>query len=444
MAASSQGIRTVIRIALIAVVACVVLVFIAQGVLGRIFSPRYLEGFLEENLTAAVDVEDVQVNLFARRVVLQGLTLLPRDPTVTDTEVKVGEVRLGVKVWPLFSRKLATTSFVISDPQIRMTLDQEGELSLAEIFRNPNRDHADRDVPSDEEEDLNGVLEAEENGWLAQLGETRLEGGQVEIFFAKQRQRLTIEDLTIAVIDLQFDPQDLATLNTVQMTLSGAASLRDSEEVRLMNLLFTGGAKGKLFDEETGEFEADILTDLALDPQSYLNPQVKIVKRIWSYLDRVEQWGIPLGRLPEEIRFGRSQRIVGSYRDSVVTLREPLSLSAGKWEVGLSRESWIATEDGQHAIGVEFLAGPKVSETLGGWLNALPKEAQGLARNRFVDEEQVLWRVQSSGELGEPDLEFFSQIPEAGDFLKDLEETLEDEVDDIKEKAGDFLKGFFE
>ena len=443
MAKPSKGLRASFRAAALVVVALLLLGLGLQLVIGRIFSADYLEELLEENLNALAEVGEVKVNLLAGKVTLRDLTLSPKDPSIQATGVEVGEVRLGVKVLPLFSRRLETTSFVIADPVIRMSLDREGELSLAELFRDPDSNQKKSDQ-AEESSEPGGVLEAEENRWLAKLGETRLEGGKVELLFEKERLLLKVEELQIALTHLQFDPDDLASLNTVQMTLSGRAGLLDSEKILLVNLSLSGDAKGQLFDEHSGEFDADILADLALGQGSYLNPQVKIVKRIWGYLDLVEKWGFSLGELPDRIEFGRSRRIVGTYRDDQITLAEPLSLSAGKWEVGLSRDSWIATESGLHDIGVEFLAGKKVSETLGGWLNALPKEAQVLAQSRFVDERQILWRVNSSGELGEPKFEFFSQIPETKGVFKELEESLENEVDKLKEKAGDFLKGFLD
>jgi hypothetical protein len=445
MAASSHRLRAVLRGLFIVVVLAVTLVIAAQVMVGRLFSPDYLQDFLEENLSVEATVGSTQVNLIAGEVVLSNLTLFPKDPRVTSTSVAIQEVRLGVKTWPLFARRLEISSFVISEPVIRMTLDKEGDLSLAEIFRNPEK----KDSKNQKKTKVNqgkdgGVLAAEENRWLAKLDEARLENGRLEMLFEKEKLQLRVEGLHLAITDLQFDPEDLATLNTVRMTLAGGARLSDSEEILLVNLDFSGGARGKLFDERTGDFEADVLLDLALAKSSYLNPRVKIVKRVWSYLDQVEKWGISLGGLPDQIAFGRSRRIVGTYRDDQVTLTEPLSLSAGKWEVGLARESWIATGSGQHGIGVEFLAGKRMSETLGGWLTSLPSEAQSLAQNRFIDEEQVLWRVQSSGDLDDPEFEFFSQIPEAKSLIEDLEESLEDEVDRLKKKAGGFLKDLLE
>ena len=441
MASASKGLRG-LRVVAIALLAVVVFGVVAQVVVGRIFSSSYLEELLQENLNASAQVDRVKVNLFARQVTLQGLTLQPKDSNTKSTGIKVGEVRLGVKALPLFGRRLETTSFVISKPEIRMTLDSEGELSLVELLSSP--DEEKEKSANKNKKPKKRAIEAQENSWLAKLGETRLESGRVEMLLEKEKLLLRVEGLDITVNDLQFDPEDLATLNQVDMSLSSQAQLFDSEGLLLLNLNLQGGVEGKLFDEKTGDFDADVLASLALEEGSYLNPQVKIVRRIWDYLDQVEKWGVSLGSLPQQIGFGRSRRIVASYRDDQVTLTEPLSLSAGKWEMGLARDSWIAIESGQHEIGVEFLAGKKVSQTLGGLFEALPKEAQSLAQKRFVDEQQVLWRVNSSGELKDPDLDFLSQLPEVDGLLEDLEDSLEGEVDKIKEKAGGFLKKFLD
>ena len=453
MAASKKGLRLV-GIALLAVL---VLPVLAQVIVGRIFSERYLEELLEKELNAAVEVAEVKVSLFAKKVTLQELSLKPKTSSSQPNEIYVQEVVLGVKALPLFFRRLETTRFVISQPKIRMSLDKEGDLSVAELFSKPEKDgkskkekekkkapEKKKDKKAKKTAESKGVLEAKENRWLATLGETRLENGSVEMLFEKEKLQLKIEGLNIEVKDLQFDPEDLATLNQVDLNLAARATLFDAEGMLLVNLDLSGVAQGKLFNEETGDFDADVLADLALGEDSYLNPQVKIVRKVWSYLDRVEKVGIPLGKFPERIGFGRSGRIVSSYRDDQVTLAEPLSLNAGKWEVGLARDSWIATENGQHEIGVEFLAGEKVSQTLGGWFGALPKEAQGLVQNRFVDENQVLWRINSSGDLSDPKFDFLSQLPEAKGLLKDLEDSFGDEAEKLRDKAKGLLKGLFD
>lgn len=449
MAPSSQGFRGV-RIAIIALLLIVVLCVVAQVAVSRIFSASYLEEFLQDNLNASAEVEKVKVNLFAKQVTLEGLTLLPKDSSVRATGIKVREVRLGVKALPLLSRRLETTSFVISNPEIRTALDREGELSVAELFRSPKEeeikslDSSDKNLANKSKGSKNGVLEAQENRWLAQLGETRLEGGRLEMLFEKEKLLLRVESLDLTVNDLQFDPEDLATLNQVEMSLSAKAQLHDSEGLVLVNLNLRGGVEGKLFDVETGDLDADVLAALSLEEGSYLNPQTRIVRRIWGYLDQVEKLGISLGELPQEIGFGRSRQIIAGYRDDRVTLAQPLSLSAGKWEVGLARDSWIATESGLHEIGVEFLVGKDLSQTVGGWLDALPKEAQILVQKRFIDEQQVLWRVNSSGELKDPQFDFLSQLPEASGLIEGLEDSLEEEMDRIKKKAGSFLNNLLD
>ena len=405
-------------------------------------SSRYLEEFLHENLNAEVEVGKVSVNLFAREVVAREVKLSPKEganPASFASGIEVEKLRLGVKALPLFSRRLETTSLIISHPTIRVALSEEGDWSIAELFRRPDDDEESSSAEDDDEDDERGALEAESNGWLAKLRETRLEEGRLELLFEKNDLRLEISDLDIVVKDLQFDPEDLATLNQVQLDLKTRIQLRDEEQHLLMNLDLAGEVNGKLFDETSGDFDADVQVDLALGKGSYLDPRIQIVRQVWGYLEEVERIGISLGELPDRILFGRSGRIAGSYRQERMTLGEPLSLSVGKWELGLARDSWIAAESGQHQIGVEFLAGAQVSETLGGWLKALPKEAQSVVQERFVDERQVLWRVDSKGDLGDPELDYLSQLPEAKGLLEGVEESLEEEVDKVREKAGRFF-----
>ena len=76
-------------------------------------------------------------------------------------------------------------------------------------------------------------------------------------------------------------------------------------------------------------------------------------------------------------------------------------------------------------------------------MSRLPSEAQGFVQERFVDQSQVLWRVNSSGDLDDPDLDFLSQLPETKGILDQIEDEFENEVDRLKEKAEGLLEGLF-
>lgn len=420
------------------------LLFLGAGlalklVLVSLISPSYIEALLEDNLNCSASVERVKVSLWQREVRLRNLALRPADAAAdSEAAVEVEEAALGVRILPLLKKRLETTSFVIRGPIIRMSWNEEGDLSLAEIFGSSQKKKSDdsgEPVPPEEQ----GVLKAQENRWLAKLRETRLEDGRVELNFEKEKLRIEVDQVSIVIADLQFDPEDLATLNQVAMELAGDAQLFDSRGDLLVKLDFQGTAEGELFDEATGDFDADVLADLALSDESYLNPQVKIVRQIWALVGQVDKIGIDVGELPARVGFGRSRRIKSTYADGTVGLIEPLSLSAGKWELGLAGGSWIETFSGEHELGVEFLAGDRVNQVLSGWLSKLPEEAQSLAKDRFVDREQVLWRVNSSGNLKDPELDFLSQLPETSGLVKELEQELDKEVDKLKQ----ILKGLF-
>ncbi len=429
---------TYLRALFILVLGFAVLLIGMKIVVSRLITTQFLEEFLEDNLSASAHVESVQVSFLKQSVVLNGLRLWPLEKRSEKPDIEVGRVELGVNILPLFSRDLETHRFVISDPNIRLRIDSEGENSLDELFRRPGDEDGHNEEPSQVSQQQSRVLEAEKNRWLAKLKETRLDNGSVNIFLEKEKVRITVEDFAISVNDLQFDPEELTTINAIDMALAGKVNVYDSVNTRLLHLGLDGLAHGQLFDEVSGELALDVSLDLALSEPSFINPQVKIVRRIWTLLEEIEKVGINLGSLPNRILFGRSRRISGRYAEGVVTLVKPLSLSVGEWEVGLAKDSWIETHSTIHQIGVEFLAGKKVSQLLGGWLDSLPREVENLAQQRFFDEKQVLWRVNSKGEFRDPELDFISQLPEA----KTLFHGLEDEVDRIRKEANRFLKGF--
>jgi len=411
-----------------------------------LISPSFLEELLEENLNCDASLESVRVSILRSEIRLRELALRGNDEDLSAIEVE--ELVLGVRILPLIGRRIETTSFVIRHPTLRMSVDEEGDLSLEELFSSPDDEEEKRSKnlsspSSAKKREKRSALKAEDNEWLAKLEETRLEGGRVELSLEKEKLNLEIDELVITIRDLQFNPEDLATLNQVSMDIAGNCQLLDSEGELLVKLDLSGSAEGELFNDSTGDLDANVIADLALGEKSHVNPRVKVVRKTWELVEQVERIGIPLGELPRRVDFGRSRRVKGHYAQGVVTLLEPLSLSAGQWQLGLSGDSWIETFSSRHEIGVEFLAGEEVSDILGGWMSRLPSEAQGFVQERFVDQSQVLWRVNSSGDLDDPDLDFLSQLPETKGILDQIEDEFENEVDRLKEKAEGLLEGLF-
>ena len=118
-----------------------------------LFSTHDLEEILTENLNAEVEVEKLRVSLFSREIVARGVRLSHLDSSKQNSSqsgIEVRELRLGVKFLPLFSRRLETTSLVISEPTIRLSLDEEGDWSIAcLLYTSPSpRDQRGSRMPS--------------------------------------------------------------------------------------------------------------------------------------------------------------------------------------------------------------------------------------------------------------------------------------------------------
>lgn len=412
-----------------------------------LISPAYFEKLLEENLNCNVEIEGVSVRLLRRELALRAVSLHPLDSLDATTSLQVGEIELGVKLLPLFSRRLETTRFHIEEPKIRGRFQENGDFSLADLFRVPREKKDDQEERDDKESSSSSpkdptrekVLPADRNRWLAKLAKADLQNGSVELAFEKEELTLQVTALSIAVQDLRFNPEELRSLNEVDLALAGNATLWDKDRNPLVRLDLSGTAGGKLFDENSGEFQPDLLTDLTLGPDSHIEPRVKIVQEVWSYTDKVNDMGLRIGRLPERINFGNDRRINVYYREGKATLRKPLSLAAGIWELRLASESWIESFSGSHEIGIEFLAGGQAGKLASEWSQKLPKEIREIATTRFLADNRALWRIDSSGELSDPEFNFLSQLPEAAGLLKDLEDSVEEEVERFEKKAKSLL-----
>jgi hypothetical protein len=429
----------------------VAVALLSKLVLALLITPSFLEDFLEENLSCRVSLEDLRVSVWRREVHAEGLTLHPLEGDSEETAMEVGKLVLGVRLLPLFSRQLETTRFVIEEPVLRATFRENGEFSLAELFKMPseipeqsreNREEGRRQTVVGEKREK--VLPAERNLWLAKLKEARLERGRLKLTFEKEEISLEVENLEIAVRDLRFHPEDLQSLNEVALMLAGNCRLYDRDDHLLLKMDLDGQAGGQLFEEASGELKPNLSADLALGEESYLNPRVQIVRKVWRFVDKVNRIGVPIGDLPSRIAFGRSRRIKVHYQEGLVRLQEPLSLQAGSWQLGLASDSWAETFSGEHEIGIEFLAGGKAAGLVDGLLDDLPDKARSLAQRRFLSGEQILWRVNSSGELSDPEFDFLSQLPEAKALWDQIEDDLDEEVDRVKEEAEHLFKGLFD
>ncbi|MBK1832963.1 hypothetical protein [Roseibacillus ishigakijimensis] len=409
----------------------------------RFFSPAYLEGWLARELNARVTLGGREVNLWSREVVLEDLALEPREELAGPTWIRVGEARLGVRLLPLFSRRLEVTGLTVVEPEVAMTFAEGGGLTLRELFRQPE------DVPNGgnggEEQrgrDKPRVLPAEKNEWLARLEVLQLSEGAVQIHWQEEELTLAIEELVLTVEALEFEPANLSSLNNVALALQGEFTLTDGSGFPLLFLGLTGPVTGELFDPLSGEFDLRVATQLVLAEESYLDPRVAPVRKASQYVEKI--WPGTPPWADEQFGFSRGRRLAGSYHRGIIRLAAPLSLEAGDWDLGLGAASWIDMGRGLHQFEVEFLAGEDLDGLLGGLWTALPAELREKAGARFSAEGKALWRIESRGELADPDFRFFNQIPpDLEQFLR-LEGTLNDSLQELEGELDGVLRRFLD
>ncbi len=426
------------------IVGPLLLILCGQVLIERSFSAQYLEDLLEDEIRADVEVGRVKLSLWSQELSLLGVSLHPRGKADLGTEVLVAEIRLGVKFWPLLLRRIESTSFVISEPVVRMVLGEEGDLSLEDLFRKPyekneEEDKDDEEVKRGKTPEEDSALDARESVWLTKVEEARIEQGRVELLLVKENLTVGIKDFSLTVTDLQFDPEDLTTLNHIQLELSGLVDLHDGERTRLLHLELAGAGEGKLFDERSGDFDADIVSDLSLGERSYLNPQIAIVRKVQTYLDRVSDLGGALDQLPEEIGFGRGHRLITRYYDDTLIFQNPLEIAVAGWGTRVAVDSWIALDNGEHVIEMEVLLGHHVDSAVSGLVDVLPDRIRSLAVDQLFDGGSPALRLTSTGRLKSPDIQLQNPLLEKDD----LEDVIEKEVNHLKEGAEDFLKSLF-
>ena len=446
-----RGIWTKLGIGLVSLVA--ILLIVAVILIKSFVNEDYLAEELEKAINSKVEIGDVDLALFSSptRIKLSEVKLSPKGGRDANASVKIDQLDLNVSFWQLFNKHINVSEVIIKRAEITSTFFEDGSTSLGEMFRAPEEKRKKRSGKKssgsdDGDDDEGGFNVFDQEDFVASLGRLVIEDSRVDITLEKTGLRIRCDDVGLELSSIKIDPNNLSATNTAKLSLSSMVKIHSTKGWHYGDLNLTGDATARIFNPETGNTEPDVEGSIDLGSGSWLNTKVPVITSAWKTLDVLEKVGVTIAALPEQAMFGRSQAVAVHYHLGKITVREPLSIWVGDWELAALDGSWLQTETDQHEINVELLASVSASarfqQGIGAVVKLLPEQVAdtliGDVKGKIFRDDRLLVTVRSSGDFSDPKIRTVDGVPDL------LEEAKESGKDMLKNKAGDLLRGLLE
>lgn len=430
-----------------------ILLITAVVLIKSLVNEEYLAEKLEEAINSHVEIGDVDLALFSSptRITLSEVSLSPKEGDLSAAGIKIDQLDLNVSFWKLLNKHIDVSKITIKRAEISSIYYEDGSTSLEKMLRSPDEDESDdKNEPKkpkrSDDDDEGGFNAFEQEDFVASLGGLVIEDSRVDITLEKTGLRIRCNDVQLELSSISIDPKNLKDTNTAKLTMASKIKIHSTKGWHYGDLNLTGEANAKIFNPETGNTEPNVEGRIDLGDESWLNTKVPVITNAWQTLDILEKVGISISPLPERATFGRSQAVAAHYHQGKITVREPLSIWVGDWELAALDGSWLQTETDQHEISVEMLASAKASDGflkgMGAVVGLLPtKLADNLLKDvqgEIFKNDRLYIKVRSSEDFSDPKLRVVEGVPDL------LDEAKKSGKDALKQKAGDFLRGLLE
>ncbi|MBK1830724.1 AsmA family protein [Verrucomicrobiaceae bacterium R5-34] len=424
----------------------IVLPVVAMVAVKTYINEEFVVNEIEAAINSEVEIGELDLALlsFPTRLKLSDVALRSKSERDSSGSVKMASLELEVNFWKLVKRHIEVSKITIDRAEITSTFFEDGSTSLEEMFRSPE------DEPSAHDSEDGGVSASEggfnafeQQDFVTSLGGLEIKDSRVDITLEKTGLRIRCEDVHMELSSITVDPNNLHQTNTAQLKISSMVRLHSTKGWHYGDLDLSGEAKARIFNPETGDTEPNVEGRFDLADSSWLNTRVPVITKAWKTLSVLEKVGVKVAPLPERATFGRSNAVAAHYHLGKVTVREPLSIWVGDWELAALDGSWLQTETDQHEINAELVASVKSSERFLGLIGAVVKLVpQRLAdaliedvKDRLYRDDRLLVKIQSTGEFSDPKIRPVDGVPDLYENAKKAGEDM------LKEKAAGLLRG---
>lgn len=430
---TKQRNKRLIRIIAIAI-GVVLLLFVTAGIVAQsVITREFLIEEIESSISSEVEMGSANVSIFSfpARITLNDVRLAPRaeDAATNDASLLIERVDLRVSLWALLVKEINVKSITVSGADLTTTYRDDGSTSIEELFDKPEEDgagDADDGSGSSTPGERSGFNAFEQKDFVAALGRLTIEHSRAKILLEDMEVKLLCTDLNLELSEMRVDPNRLNETDTARLTFSVDIRSDSIDGWKNGEFFLTGEASARLFNPQTGETEPDIEGDISISDRSWLNTRIPFITKAWAQLEILEKIGIKISKLPERATFGRSEAIAAHYHLGVVTVRKPLSIWVGDWELAALDGSWLDTGTDDHEIQGELLASKSASGTFIAMIEKgvdyLPKEAsRAVVENvtgKLYRDDRLLVPIESTGDFSDPKIRPSGPIPDLAESAK--------------------------
>lgn len=443
-----RQVRIIAVLAGLPVALCVIAVLVVHALIDE----KFLREEIEQSVNCEVEIEDVDVSILhiPAKVTMQGVRFLPKRGSAllgaggaeSNTGVQVDEIQLSVGLWSLLKQHINVTNIAVRGADISSVYRENGTMSVGDLFESPeNKKRREKNEGSGIRGGFNAI---EEHELVATLGGLSIENSRVNLTLESTGLQIRCSDVDIVLGSIHVDPEKLEKINTAELKMSGRMRLDSVKGWQYGDVSLSGESTVRIFNPKTGDIEPDVEGVFHLGEDSWLNTSVPFITKAWNHLEVLEKVGIRVVKQPEKAMFGRSQSVAVHYHKGLITVRQPLSLWIGDWELAVLDGSWMQAETNQHEMQIELLASKKSSihfrKLIGKGLEIVPEAGRKLAaknvEERLFRDNRLLVKIKSGGDFSDPEIRPVGAIVDLAEAAKDAAKKL------FREKAGRILDGF--
>lgn len=463
------------------------LVVVRQVAIGYL-TPDFLVQQIESRWKCRAHIETVEAKILGTATIeLKGVALGKRDvyarkktpladrPPLEGAEISSDSVLLEVRPLPLIRRQLDIRRLSFQGADVETAIRRTGKLSIARLFETPGEGGGKQTAPSEspavetvatetvtnesvpagatpptptpsEEPVAEGKFNADSIPVAMVADRIEVSDTSVAVQIDASGARITLENVQFGFMEIDVDPDDLATHNRTAFQFEGGLIVQPKEEdVEFVRAKLSGAGIMRPFDPVTGEINPSISTDLTIHSGTQLNT-FPVVEKVKEMLDNVDAAGIEFGdfNLGGELMADANTRI--AYEQPKLFLEKPLRIELPDTTLVMNAESWMDTGSNQHDMKGLIMASDELTAKIEGMVDAyLKKKAGSFASPSLRDtilsplktDDRIALEVVSQGDLGNPKADIITplgnltEVIDTGKMLKDS----------LEEAGKSFLKG---
>lgn len=438
---------------------CIIFLLIAVTIASFFFAKSYLTRnylveSIEKSINSRVQVKDIDINLFGLTgtVDLNNVIIAERDrevelniphdqrsPIITG-DIQLAKATFNISIWEILSKRIQVEEISIDGVTLNATLYENGDTSIEKLFAKP-----DKKKPTKPKK-----FNAKENEkFVTQIKEINLSNIDFNLIIQKTQLVVKGRGAYVNLLNINVNPKQLDSVNDAKILIGGTFDLRSSENgADYGRVITTGESDLTLFNTENGDLEPDVVISVNIDSESYLSRDVPALNQIWKAAEVLNKIGIKSLKIPEKAAFKNDQSVRVSYKLGVSKLLDPLSIKVSGWELEALADSWLATGNDMHKLGVKLHVGKSISSKLGGVIGKFSKQLGGAST--WIEDGKIALHIESSGELSDPKIRLINKLTQPAESLidsligKDRKESNNgEEVDSLRKAGKDLLKGLF-